>query len=97
MRGPVASNQWHPGLYLAFWQGATFLGEFRAGDPGAIARELAPFGTTDVLVFDDAELSSQLKASHQFKLMASVCSTSAGHSAHVFRIGGDARPDPDRP
>jgi hypothetical protein len=67
----VVSNDWHKGLYFAYWTGSTFLGQYpspqtRGDDPG---RELRPYATVAVLVFEGSsrpELSAVLAQSSGF-------------------------------
>lgn len=87
--GPVASNRWSPGLYVAFWKDRRYLGSVRGESPDAIAAELRPFGAVTVVWFDAPDLAEQLDADGRFRKVYQTRHPATGLSvsAYGFRPG----------
>lgn len=63
----LASNEWHRGLFAAYWGNVRHLGQTRGRSAEEVAAELAPFGSVCLLVFDDEPLSKALSESKLFR------------------------------
>ena len=64
---PMASNEWHQGLFGAFWADRTYLGQLAGKTADEVAAELSRFGPACVLVFDDQALCDKLSAAPCFR------------------------------
>jgi hypothetical protein len=84
--GQAAANEWHRGLFAAYWAGCPYLGQFRSHSPEGVAGELADYGATTVLVFQDDDLAGELRASPLFREEGSASSPTGPWSLAIFQF-----------
>jgi len=66
---PIAANYdgRYQAMYVAYWENRIFLGASPAESAEAMARDLAPFGRTTLLIFNDKFLADSLGAHPAFR------------------------------
>jgi hypothetical protein len=84
--GPFASNSHGGGLAVCFWADRPFVGVFTATTPEALAAQLRPLGSPEVLVLDDEPLADRLEASPLFKPLGRTPPSEAHHNGRLFAI-----------
>ncbi len=67
VKQPLATNEWHQGLFAAYWVNLPFLGRFTGRSADAVADELTPYGRTDVLLWEDRHLADELARDPRFR------------------------------
>jgi hypothetical protein len=63
------ANEWHQGLFCAYWGNRQYLGQFDGRSAQDIAQQLRGCGNVAVVVFDDPRLVKDMLASKRFVLM----------------------------
>jgi hypothetical protein len=73
------------GLAAAFWTGREFLGVSPADSAAAQARDLAPFGRVEMLVYDDQSLADRLDADPSFRRLGTSLNPRSGRRLWAFQ------------
>ncbi len=73
------------GLAAAFWTGREFLGVSTADSAATLAHDLAPFGRTEFLVYDDPPLADRLDADPSFRRIGASLNPRSGRRLWAFQ------------
>lgn len=72
------ANEWHQGLFCAYWGDRQYLGQFDGRDAQDIAQQLRGCGNVAIVIFDDPKLVRDMLASKRFALMNEAAVPPAG-------------------